>query len=167
RQCFIYYLFFTYPPPSYTTTLPLHDALPILIKVLSPGLAADISAERFIREMRVASQLQQANIVPVFATGVAAGLPYYSMGGPPRSEEHTSELQSPCNLVCRLLLEKKKRQLLSVPDGLETVSIDVEIDEVIPSGVHAALPNGQMVLGHQHVDVKPFTRHTPVGAPNF
>src|SRR3989454_3381306 len=27
---------------------------------------------------------------------------------PPRSEEHTSELQSPCNLVCRLLLEKKK-----------------------------------------------------------
>src|SRR2546426_3821744 len=27
----------------------------------------------------------------------------------PRSEEHTSELQSPCNLVCRLLLEKKKR----------------------------------------------------------
>src|SRR5256885_13285576 len=30
-----------------------------------------------------------------------------------RSEEHTSELQSPCNLVCRLLLEKKKRQLPS------------------------------------------------------
>src|SRR5256885_3740454 len=28
--------------------------------------------------------------------------------GHPRSEEHTSELQSPCNLVCRLLLEKKK-----------------------------------------------------------
>src|SRR5256885_12295636 len=29
---------------------------------------------------------------------------------PARSEEHTSELQSPCNLVCRLLLEKKKYQ---------------------------------------------------------
>src|SRR5256885_12941075 len=29
-----------------------------------------------------------------------------------RSEEHTSELQSPCNLVCRLLLEKKKNTLL-------------------------------------------------------
>src|SRR5256885_6294823 len=29
---------------------------------------------------------------------------------PVRSEEHTSELQSPCNLVCRLLLEKKKKQ---------------------------------------------------------
>src|SRR2546426_5393492 len=27
-----------------------------------------------------------------------------------RSEEHTSELQSPCNLVCRLLLEKKKQE---------------------------------------------------------
>src|SRR5256885_7771765 len=31
----------------------------------------------------------------------------------PRSEEHTSELQSPCNLVCRLLLEKKKRPVSS------------------------------------------------------
>src|SRR5256885_4120527 len=30
-------------------------------------------------------------------------------GRHPRSEEHTSELQSPCNLVCRLLLEKKKK----------------------------------------------------------
>src|SRR5256885_11529626 len=29
-----------------------------------------------------------------------------------RSEEHTSELQSPCNLVCRLLLEKKKRKIV-------------------------------------------------------
>src|SRR5256885_7618520 len=31
-------------------------------------------------------------------------------GSRARSEEHTSELQSPCNLVCRLLLEKKKEQ---------------------------------------------------------
>src|SRR2546426_6513265 len=34
----------------------------------------------------------------------------------PRSEEHTSELQSPCNLVCRLLLEKKKKNLDSSHD---------------------------------------------------
>src|SRR5256885_12303534 len=43
------------------------------------------------------------------ALGTRAG---GSSSGPagqwPRSEEHTSELQSPCNLVCRLLLEKKK-----------------------------------------------------------
>src|SRR5256885_2961961 len=32
---------------------------------------------------------------------------------PDRSEEHTSELQSPCNLVCRLLLEKKKKRHVS------------------------------------------------------
>src|SRR3989454_10785020 len=31
-----------------------------------------------------------------------------------RSEEHTSELQSPCNLVCRLLLEKKKKSRLHI-----------------------------------------------------
>src|SRR2546426_8152136 len=34
-----------------------------------------------------------------------------------RSEEHTSELQSPCNLVCRLLLEKKKNQKRNVTDS--------------------------------------------------
>src|SRR6266446_2880831 len=43
----------------------------------------------------------------------APGVPVHGQasGGPahPRSEEHTSELQSPCNLVCRLLLEKKKK----------------------------------------------------------
>src|SRR5256885_16818694 len=33
-----------------------------------------------------------------------------------RSEEHTSELQSPCNLVCRLLLEKKKKNRNTPPD---------------------------------------------------
>src|SRR5256885_4504542 len=32
-----------------------------------------------------------------------------------RSEEHTSELQSPCNIVCRLLLAKKKTQLTNPP----------------------------------------------------
>src|SRR2546426_5874791 len=39
-------------------------------------------------------------------------------GGPgylQRSEEHTSELQSPCNLVCRLLLEKKKNKRPQAP----------------------------------------------------
>src|SRR5256885_6174204 len=39
----------------------------------------------------------------------------FSNASPRRSEEHTSELQSPCNLVCRLLLEKKKNQRLAVP----------------------------------------------------
>src|SRR2546426_7944049 len=35
-----------------------------------------------------------------------------------RSEEHTSELQSPCNLVCRLLLEKKKKKKCIVNSSL-------------------------------------------------
>src|SRR2546426_1792306 len=37
-----------------------------------------------------------------------------------RSEEHTSELQSPCNLVCRLLLEKKKKKQKLIPIQLLT-----------------------------------------------
>src|SRR5256885_8253350 len=41
--------------------------------------------------------------------GPASSVPCLA-SAPLRSEEHTSELQSPCNLVCRLLLEKKKQQ---------------------------------------------------------
>src|SRR5256885_9792287 len=37
-----------------------------------------------------------------------------------RSEEHTSELQSPCNLVCRLLLEKKKKNILTFSHRFQT-----------------------------------------------
>src|SRR5256885_3001128 len=53
---------------------------------------------------------------PGRADSLRSGRPSASRSGivpdtgtiPDRSEEHTSELQSPCNLVCRLLLEKKK-----------------------------------------------------------
>src|SRR3989454_8819379 len=43
-------------------------------------------------------------------TGSAFGGSGAAGGASTRSEEHTSELQSPCNLVCRLLLEKKKKE---------------------------------------------------------
>src|SRR2546426_2817256 len=50
---------------------------------------------------------------PVFDDLDEARLPDPRLTGQQRSEEHTSELQSPCNLVCRLLLEKKK--LFTIP----------------------------------------------------
>src|SRR5256885_7639005 len=45
---------------------------------------------------------------PKYAATAAATDAALTKAKPKRSEEHTSELQSPCNLVCRLLLEKKK-----------------------------------------------------------
>src|SRR2546426_3013625 len=48
------------------------------------------------------------NAAFVPATELASGLMGDAIAT--RSEEHTSELQSPCNLVCRLLLEKKKKK---------------------------------------------------------
>src|SRR2546426_11830487 len=48
----------------------------------------------------------------IFNERVLSDLPGdVAIGHTRRSEEHTSELQSPCNLVCRLLLEKKKKRL--------------------------------------------------------
>src|SRR2546430_13633455 len=47
-------------------------------------------------------------------------------GGEPRSEEHTSELQSQSNLVCRLLLEKKKIHLTTVDRDVEQLLQDLD-----------------------------------------
>src|SRR5256885_2599589 len=45
----------------------------------------------------------------------------------PRSEEHTSELQSPCNLVCRLLLDKKKESTAYSSSAVERVPGDPSV----------------------------------------
>src|SRR5688500_11423991 len=51
----------------------------IVIKVLPPELGAGVSADRFSREIQLAAKLQHPNIVPLLASGVAAGVLYYTM----------------------------------------------------------------------------------------
>src|SRR2546426_7330327 len=48
-----------------------------------------------------------------------------------RSEEHTSELQSPCNLVCRLLLEKKKNLSYLCPHQKNVCAISSDLDCIV------------------------------------
>src|SRR5256885_8418240 len=54
-----------------------------------------------------------------------------------RSEEHTSELQSPCNLVCRLLLEKKKKKNISNQQSCRQTD-DVVGESTVRSCRHSA-----------------------------
>ena len=51
----------------------------VVVKVLSPDLVYEMSAERFAREIRLSARLQHSNIVPMLTAGTAAGLPYYTM----------------------------------------------------------------------------------------
>jgi eukaryotic-like serine/threonine-protein kinase len=51
----------------------------VVVKVLSPDLAAGVNVDRFKREILLTAQLQHPHIVPVFATGETEGLPYYTM----------------------------------------------------------------------------------------
>lgn len=52
----------------------------VVVKLLSPALAQELSAERFAREIRLAANLQHAHIVPLLSAGATtAGLPYYLM----------------------------------------------------------------------------------------
>ena len=51
----------------------------VVVKVLSPDLAAGVNFDRFKREMLITARLQHPHIVPVFAAGETEGLPYYTM----------------------------------------------------------------------------------------
>jgi serine/threonine protein kinase/Tfp pilus assembly protein PilF len=51
----------------------------VVVKVLAPELAAELSVERFAREIRLAARLQHPNIVPVHSADESEGLPYYTM----------------------------------------------------------------------------------------
>src|SRR3712207_8944523 len=80
-------------------TLSLHDALPIC-----QGLASVAGHCNILVALALETLHQGEAIVVVIVNNQDRGLAHQ-----PRSEEHTSELQSRQYLVCRLLLEKKKR----------------------------------------------------------
>src|SRR2546430_13204914 len=83
----VLFFFFNDTATTEIYTLSLHDALPISMAAVSPPRRAAIPTPRGA----LSSSVWRV---------------------PDRSEEHTSELQSQSNLVCRLLLEKKKKKQL-------------------------------------------------------
>src|SRR3989454_1236222 len=92
---FFFFFFFNDTATTEIYTLSLHDALPICRAQGRRGRA------------RAQDPDPRAQGVLRLAAGSSARA---RPPAPDRSEEHTSELQSPCNLVCRLLLEKKKKK---------------------------------------------------------
>src|SRR2546430_13443791 len=96
----VFFFFFNDTATTEIYTLSLHDALPI-----SPSLKKRLLSRR--------SLLKVGGFVGLAAaSGTLAWLVESQVL---RSEEHTSELQSQSNLVCRLLLEKKKPSCLCPP----------------------------------------------------
>src|SRR5207249_9548867 len=95
------FFFFTVPPPTEITTLSLHDALPIF-----PPETPERVVSRLGRNyMAVTIQGGRKTFYPLADSSYVT-----TSTRRQRSEEHTSELQSRFDLVCRLLLEKKKKK---------------------------------------------------------
>src|SRR5437763_11164771 len=94
--------FFTAPATPQISTLSLHDALPISLQ--RRRKAAVGLAERAAEELH--HRLREGDL----DVGIQHLLAREARRHHERSEEHTSELQSPMYLVCRLLLEKKKKK---------------------------------------------------------
>src|SRR3712207_9309167 len=94
------FFFFNDTATTEIYTLSLHDALPIFEIVLEPAVQHVAVGVPPARRVGLTGQLQQ----PLVLLGVVDAVEPQQ-----RSEEHTSELQSRQYLVCRLLLEKKKK----------------------------------------------------------
>src|SRR5205085_12508545 len=107
----------TVPPELYT--LSLHDALPICpvpASAKEPCAGAENRPQGRTHRCVEALSAERTGLA-VTTTGASSGRVLRPSGS--RSEEHTSELQSQSNLVCRLLLEKKK-QNKTTPVGIMT-----------------------------------------------
>src|SRR2546426_8391437 len=99
--CCSLFFFFNDTATTEIYTLSLHDALPIsLFRMVGVNSAFYESPSETILDA-------YARVLP---QGYACNAKVWDRITARRSEEHTSELQSPCNLVCRLLLEKKNRR---------------------------------------------------------
>src|SRR5690606_40465971 len=106
-------LFFFCVSPASTDiyTLSLHDALPISLHVVSRLLGVHFG-NRLLQQCDVA---RLKTLLQRLWKGLEDFLRVQTAGAQTRSEEHTSELQSRENLVCRLLLEKKKKKQSKTP----------------------------------------------------
>src|SRR2546430_6644500 len=93
---FLLFFFFNDTATTEIYTLSLHDALPI-------------SGRDYANSLRATLHKKTRTSPVVTSLRIAAGY-IEDILFPVRSEEHTSELQSQSNLVCRLLLEKKKKK---------------------------------------------------------
>src|SRR5699024_11874847 len=102
-------LFFPLPAPPVLSPLSLHDALPIFL--VRPRVAALLLLGLcgIFPALRLTFRCVAFGFLCLCGTGRLAGSRHVA----PRSEEHTSELQSRFDLVCRLLLEKKKTRQLN------------------------------------------------------
>src|SRR5690349_22057490 len=102
----MYYFFFNAPPTTEIYTLSLHDALPIFEQALPDQLfkCSYRKLETLLNERRVLVHSNESAAIESHRQ-----IHFYAVGALLRSEEHTSELQSRRDLVCRLLLEKKKK----------------------------------------------------------
>jgi serine/threonine protein kinase len=134
----------------------------VVVKVLSPDLAAGLNADRFRREIQLAAKLQHPHIVPLLSAGAKGGLLYYTM--PYIAGEN---LRARLVRLNELPVPEATKILREVADALEyahengVVHRDIKPENILFSGNHALVTDFGVSKA-----LTSATSETPVGHPD-
>ncbi|HEY6829626.1 MAG TPA: serine/threonine-protein kinase, partial [Gemmatimonadaceae bacterium] len=111
----------------------------VVVKMLSPELAAGVSVERFKREIQLAATLQHPHVVPVLATGDASGLPWFTMPFVEGESLRNRLARGPLRIVEATGILKDVARALEFAHSRGVVHRDIKPDNVLLAGSSATV----------------------------
>ncbi len=145
-----------------------HDR-PVALKLLKPELSATIGAERFLREIRVAAQLQHPNILGLYDSGEAGGLLYYVMPfveGESLRDRLNREHQLPIDEALRMTREAAEALEYAHAHGV--IHRDIKPENILVQGGHALVADFGIAKALQSASSQKLTETgIAMGTPHY
>ena len=145
----------------------------VVVKVLSPELAAGVNVERFKREILVTARLQHPHIVPVFTAGETEGLPYYTMPFVEGESLRVRLMRTGAMPIAEgVSLLRDVARALEFAHGKGVVHRDIKPDNILLAGNTATVSDfgiaKALIASREATDSEPMTAFgVAIGTPQY